>query len=630
LEHAHHTFLYLALIPVIGVAAQWLAWRSKLPSILLLLAGGLGLRQIMFALGQHDAPISEDLLFPLVSLAVAIVLFEGGLSLRLSELREAGGVVFRLCTFGALITWILTAISAWLIFGVNPRLAALIGAILVVTGPTVVAPLLRHIRPVRRIGSVVKWEGIVIDPIGAVFAVLVFEFVVASSMGDAMLSTLIALMNTILIGTIVGVLAAILLMLLLRYYLVPDFLHSPVVLGTVIGAFALSDVFQSESGLLTVTVAGLVLANQKLVPVKHVMEFKENLQVLLISALFVVLGSRINPMDLQNLGALGGIFLLSLVLVIRPASVMLATIRSELNLRERIFLSFLAPRGIVAAAVASVFAIKLSGVSDKLPEVLQRQLVILEPLTFFVIVGTVAIYGLLAVPLARKLKLAATDPQGLLIAGAAEWIRELASVLQNEGIHVLIVDTNFGNVSAARQSGIAAHCASIVGEYVHEEVDMNNLGNLLAMTPNDEVNSLAIQEFVGQFGSAHVYQLAPQQKGSRSRDNMSEHLMGRILFGDSFTYATLQQRLKTSSVKRTKLSKEFGYEQFKEHYGDQALVLFALNESGRLQIATSAERFEPLPGWTLIAVVPKDVSDSDSLRRRSTDTPLPAPGTSQE
>ncbi len=424
-------------------------------------------------------------------------------------------MVLRLVTLGALITWVLSSLAAYLLIGMGPYVAALTGAVLVVTGPTVIGPLLRHVRPARRIGSILQWEGIVIDPIGAVAAALVFDAVVIGRSSGSMLM----LLRILAVGIGLGLLTAFLLVRWLRRYWIPDFLHSPVFLAAATGMYALSHELAPEAGLVTVTVLGVALANQRQVPVRHVLEFKENLRVLLISCLFIVLAARIRVEDLFRLGFGGVAFLAVLIFIVRPVSVFFSTWGSDLSWQERVFLAFLAPRGIVAAAVSSVFALELTHYSqlhtDAAGLVGPEKVV---PLTFLVIVGTVAFYGPISAPLARWLGLAGKNPQGVLFAGSALWVRNLAKMLHQEGISVLLVDTNYRHVAAAAMEGLPSQCASIISEYM-EEIDLAGLGRLLAVTPNDDLNTLAAMEFAPVFGRAEVYQLSPGETTLKKRDS---------------------------------------------------------------------------------------------------------------
>lgn len=591
--------VYLAAVFVLGFAAQWLAWRFRLPGILLLLLFG-------FLAGQFvdpEALLGKDLLFAIVSLSVAVVLFEGGLSLRIKDLRETGRAVFRLVSVGILITWILTSLAAYWILGLATPIAVLVGAILIVSGPTVIVPLLQQVRPVRRVAAVVKWEGIVNDPIGAVLAVLVFEAVLTGGLQKAGMATLARLGSTVALGGLLGLVCAVVLTQFLRRHWIPDYLQTLAFLASAVGAFALSNVILPESGLVTVTLFGILLANQKVVPIRHVIEFKENLRVLLISCLFILLASRLKLEDLTGLGLPGLLFLVTMLLVVRPAMVFLSTIGTELEFREKLFLAWLAPRGIVAASVSSIFALHLTTAASLSPSVLQSAEKIV-PAVFTVIVGTVAVYGLAAGPLANWLKLAQANPQGVLFAGASRPIRALAGALANEGIPVRLVDTNQRELSAARMAGLPTFWASILSDYARDELDLSGIGRLLATTPNDEVNALACQEFANLFGRAEVYQLPTKPSGTERHESVSTERMGRLLFTVDLTYPRLAELFdRGASVKTTPLTTEFDYRAFRERYQDKATVLFVIDESGKLTVATTDAPLAPRPGHRLISLI---------------------------
>ena len=329
--------------------AQLIAWWVRVPSILLLLGFGvlLGFWMNPDTVLQEmsgEATLGPKIVFPLVSLAVAVILFEGGLSLRFHELKDAvGGAIVRLCTVGVIVSWALGSLLVWLLLGIQWKLAVLLGAVLVVTGPTVVAPLLRHIRPNPKIGSVVKWEGIIIDPIGAILAVLVFEQFFHSHGAHVQEATnlynpVILILKTAAIGVGFGSAAAWILTQLVKRYWLPDYLHGLTFLASALGVFGLSNYLMHESGLVTVTVMGIYLANQKQISIEHVVEFKENLGVFLISCLFIVLGSRLDLTVLGEVGWRGALFVLLMILIVRPLSVFAAMWKSGLNREEQIFL----------------------------------------------------------------------------------------------------------------------------------------------------------------------------------------------------------------------------------------------------------------------------------------------------
>lgn len=583
-------------ILLLGIAAQWLAWRFGLPSILLLLVFG-------FVAGPATGWIRPDELFgewlmPVVSVSVALILFEGGLTLRFEELRSIGKVVRNLVSIGALVSWIVSAVAAYWLLGWDLNLSILFGAILVVTGPTVIMPLLRHVQPSRSVGSALKWEGIVIDPIGALLAVLVFEAMLVENWGQVPGLALMGFFKTILIGVALGFAGGLVVVLLFKRYWVPDYLQNPFALVIVVGVFTLSNALQHESGLLTVTLMGLVLANQKRVAIRHIVEFKENLRVLLLSALFIVLAARVPVEAFERLSWSGSLATLGVLLLIgRPLSVLASTFQSSLNWKERLFLAWIAPRGIVAAAVASVFALRLN-------ELDVNQAGELVPMTFLVIVGTVAIYGLTASPLAKGLKLSNPNPQGVLMVGAHAVARAIGKVLQKEGFPVILADTNRENLAAARLEGLTTYYGSILSEHIRDELDLVGIGRLFAMTPNPEVNSLATLHFIEFFGRKEVYQLAETKKEEKRKETVSHELRARILFGSNVSYHSLNAALNRGGVvKKTVLSEEFDFEAFKEFYKEKATPLFVITENDRVIVATEDTPFKPAPGQGLISLV---------------------------
>ncbi len=592
------TLVGLATIIVLGIGAQWLAWRLKLPAILFLLLVGF-LTGPVAGLLDPDALLG-DLLFPFVSLSVAIILFEGGLSLDIAELKEIGRVVRNLMTAGVLVTWALSTLLAHLLLDLDLALALLFGAILVVTGPTVIIPLLRHIRPSARIGSTVKWEGIVNDPVGAILGVLVYEAIIAGGFEAGLLVTLQGMVGACLIGGSLGLAAAATVVLLLRRYWIPDYLQSPMALAIAVATFVLSNHLQEESGLLAVTIMGAALASQHFVSIRPIVEFKENLRVLLISSLFIILAARLplRDPDYWSRGSL--LFLAGLMLLVRPAAILLSTWRTSLSWRERVFLGAIAPRGIVAAAVVSVFALELVDTGSV-------EAARMVPLMFIVIVGTVAVYGIFSPLVARWVGVATPNPQGMLLIGAADWVRELAALLQERHVKVVLADSNWANVTAARRHGLRACYTNVLTEGALEEIEreLDGVGRLLALTPNDEVNALATLHFADLFDRSQVYQLIPEESEREHRQRgIPRHLRGRFLFNKAATHAYLTKRFEQGAlIKRTRLSEEFDLEAFRVQYGERAMPLFAIKESGGVLVLTAVDPPALKPGYTLISMV---------------------------
>ena len=595
---SEHVLVGIASILVLGIAAQWLAWRLRLPSILVLLIFG-------FVAGPISGFLDPDkligpVLFPLVSISVAIILFEGGLTLRFAELREIRRAVRNLITIGALITWSVSAVAAYLILGLPIYLAVLLGAILVVTGPTVVIPLLRHVQPVPRVGSVAKWEGIMIDPVGATLAVLVFEAILIGDIQAATSLAVTGFLRTILVGLVVGGLGAAVMVVLLKRYWVPDFLQNPVALMVVVLVFAVSNQLQAESGLLSVTIMGIALANQRFVAVKHIIEFKENLRVLLISGLFILLAARLDIVQLYKLDRYSFLFLGVLVLVARPASVLISTLGSRLNWRERLFLCWMAPRGIVCAAVVSIFSLRLFELGYSQAEEMMA-------VTFLIIVATVSLYGMTAKTVARWLDLAQENPQGFLILGAHDWGIQLAETLRQQGFQVLVVDTNWRNIRRARMLGLRTHYGNILSEYSLDDLELEGIGHLLALTPNDEANSLACVRFIEVFGRASVYQLVSEADLEEKEQDSVAYLRGRLLFSEDATFANLNRRFRQGAVSKvTKLTATFDFDAFEKTHGHHTLPLFLINDLGEIEVFALDQKPLAQPGCTLISLVNAD------------------------
>ena len=623
----------LAAILFLGVGAQWLAWRLKLPSILMLLTAGFLAGPVAgWATGgayaiDPEATFGRPLLLTLVSLAVGLVLFEGGLTLNWREIVNVRSAVRNLVTIGAVVTWVIAGLAAHYCLGLTWPMATLLGAVLIVTGPTVIGPLLRFVRPAGPVGSVLKWEGIVIDPIGALAAVLVFEAIlsgaanVEGAAGSLATAGVLAwgAVKTTLVGTGVGVAAAGLLVLAFRKLWVPDHLQTPVTLVLVAAAFTASNFLVHESGLFTTTVMGMVLANQPYARIRHIAEFKETLTVLLIAALFVVLSAQLEFEHFTHLGWGAVVFLLILIVVARPLAVLASTVGSSLTWAERGFLMWMAPRGIVAASVASVFALRLEGAG-----VAEARLLV--PYTFMVIIATVALYGLTAALVAARLKLASPSSAGFLIAGAGTLGRAIGQALQQAGSQVLVVDTNHGNTQAARLAGLPTIQGNVLGHQVQERIELSGIGRLLALTPNDEVNSLSALQYAKHFGRSNVYQLDREADEKRKkRGDVDDELNGRVLFGKHKGYRTLVSRLESggTAVRSTKLSKEFTFDRLKQQLGPDALPLFVVTSDGGVQVFTADSPPTPKAGQTVISLgPPKEVKDpkaKEAERGRSAD-----------
>jgi NhaP-type Na+/H+ or K+/H+ antiporter len=589
-------FLAFAIIGAGALACQWLAWRLRLPAILFLLIAGILAGPVLGWLDPQA--LFGDLLFPLVSMAVALILFEGSLTLHLSEWREIGSVVRRMVTIGALATWAVIAVSTHYLLGFNWDMALLFGTLTLVTGPTVIVPMLRVVRPRASIANILRWEGIVIDPIGALLAVVVYSVIIARSEDSGLNNGLITFAGVIACGSLFGIASGWALGQVLKRQWLPDYLHNLAVLATVLGAFIAANAVMHESGLLAVTLMGMWLANTKGVDVRHILHFKENLSVLLISGLFILLAARLDLNALLTLGPAVLLLLAIIQFVARPLNVALSTFGSSLNWRERALLAWIAPRGIVAAAVSAIFAIRLS-------EFGYAGAQLLVPLTFAVIIGTVVLQSATARPLAKLLKVAEPAPRGFLIIGANRVARALGTALQDLGVRVLLCDSNWDNISAARMKKLPTYFGNPTSEHAETHLDLVGLGYLLALTPSSELNALSCMHFRRDFSARRHFTLPSGTESRRSDKHRSrDEVRGRPLGSRALSFPQFASLLsKGAEVHATTLSSTFDWQAYQNLHGERAVVLFARDPSGRIHIATQPFALQPAPDWTLIALI---------------------------
>lgn len=586
----------LAGIGLLAIACQWLAWRVKLPAILFLLLGGIVAGPVTGWLDPNA--LFGDLLFPFVSLAVAVILFEGSLTLRLEEIRGLQQVVRNLVSTGVLVTWVVTALVTRYLLNLSWELAFLFGAISVVTGPTVIVPMLRTVRPKARVANVLRWEGIMIDPIGAVLAVLVYEFIVSGEGSGALGHTLATFGLTVLTGASLGAAAAYGLGQLLRRHWIPEYLHNVATLTLVFGVFTASDLIQHESGLLAVTVMGLWLANMRGVVVEEILDFKESLSVLLISGLFIILAARLQLDQLLTLGWSAVLVFLAIQFVARPLKVAVSTYGSNLSWRERALLAWIAPRGIVAAAVSALFALKLEALGYE-----QAQLLV--PLTFMVIIGTVTLQSATARLIAKALRVAEPEPRGILIIGANRPAREIAKCLRDEGFHTLLADSFWENIRAARMDGLPTYYGNALSEHADRHLDLVGIGRMIGLSPMSELNALAALKFRGELGADAVYTLQTAlDREAPEKLRIAAQQRGYILFGKDVTYSRLAALLAQGAQLRvTRLTEAFNFDDYRARHGPHAVPMFAIDRHERLHVFVEGGELRPAEDWTVIGLV---------------------------
>ncbi|WHO38731.1 sodium:proton antiporter [Sphingobium sp. AP49] len=591
----HEQALVIALIGILGIGAQWIAWRTGWPAIALMLAAGVIGGPVT---GLIDPKLTfGELLEPMVSVAVALILFEGGLSLNFRELRKTDGAVTRLVVLGAPIGWVLGAFALYYVAGLVWPVAILFAGILVVTGPTVVLPLLRQSNVAARPRAILKWEAIVNDPVGALLGLATYEYLRRSSEGSTLAAVILSLVAAAIIAGLIGWLAARAIGWAFQRGHVPEYLKAPILLVAVIGVFVLSNLIQAETGLVTVTVMGVALANMKFDSLRDIQPFKENVTVLLISGVFVILSASLDLNVLRQFEWRFLAYLLVLLFVVRPATVLLSLAFSPVPWNERLLVAWIAPRGIVAVAISGLFALRLDrlGYGDG---------AILVTLSFSIVVATILFHGFSIKPVARLLKVTGAQDKGLLLVGATPFSLSLAAQLRQLEVPVMIADNSWQRLAPARHGGIPTYHGEILAEATEERLDLTQFQVLAATSENEAYNALVCNEFAPEVGRDNVYQLGDASDDHDPRA-LPESLRGRALFDSGLGVEEIMIREDTGwTFRKTRISDQFGFEAAKADLPIDADMLLLLRKNGTMRFFTHASRPTPQPGDTILSYVP--------------------------
>ena len=532
----------LAGIIILGILAQWMSWKIKIPAILPLIIIGLlvGPLATLWTSNHHKLiePIYNEAtgkglfpgksLFYFVSLAIGIILFEGGLTLKRREVKNVQKVIIRLITVGSTVTFIGGGLAAHYVMDLNWSIAFLFSALIIVTGPTVIAPILQNVPLTRNVSTVLKWEGILIDPIGALVAVLVFEFIRTAHGGGALTShVFISFFQIILIGFSLGLIAAFAFYQIIKNEWVPHYLLNVFTLAFVLSIFVFSDILAHESGLLSVVVMGLFLGNMDLPKLQEILDFKESLSILLISILFILLAANINIEDLRLLtNDWRSLLLFGVVaLILRPIGVFLSTRHSDLSFNEKVFISWVGPRGIVAAGIASLFGLTLS-----LDGVEEAEFI--TPLVFMIVLGTVILNAATARPVAKLLNVTQGSSNGILIIGANTVSRLIGQFLHENDRRVVLVDNNKKNIDKARHLGLEALSTNVYTDDLSENIELTDIGFLIALTSNNDVNNYVIRKFRKIFGERGSYRVMAAEELAASKKDLPNQ--GLLSYTDDF------------------------------------------------------------------------------------------------
>ncbi len=591
--------LTLALAMMCGIVAQIAGRHARIPGIVLLLGAGV-------ALGPDGAglirPAAMGAALPaLVGFAIAVILFEGGLSMRLEVLRQQAVVIRRLVTVGALITAVLATVSARLFMPWDWRLAILFGALVIVTGPTVVTPLVRRLRLTPAIGSILIAEGVFIDAVGATLAAVALDVLLAGSGGEAVAGGL-SMFLRVGTGAAVGAVGGLILVGALRgHRLVPHGLENMLVLATSITTFQIANSLVSESGITAAIVAGMVVGNLGIRRLRAVAEFKEELTYLLVATLFVLLSADVRMRDVASLGWGGAAVVALLMVVVRPAAVAASTRGSELTRNERLYLAWLAPRGIVAAAVASLFASELAHEGVAGGEQLRA-------LVFVVIVATVVVQGLSASLVATLLGVRRPARTGYLVVGANPLARVVGEALLGLGQRVSFVDSNDELCRSARKAGHAIVQGDALDVDVLVAAELDSVECLIALTPNENVNFLVCRLVEDELPGARLaIALEAHDRGVTA--NMAERHDMAVLFAGENDLLGWVERARHRQLELNRWILDEGHDGATALAGlpGDDVLLIALVRGARAELLTSRTAIRP--GDELVACVPVDARE---------------------
>ena len=600
--------LGFAMVGALGVGSQWLAWKLRMPAIVLMLVAGLVIGPLTGVL--NPARDFGALMQPMVAIAVAIILFEGGLSLSFQSLADAAVGVRRLVFIGAPLGWAASAAALHWAAGLSWETAAVFGGIMIVTGPTVIAPLLRHARLQKRPAQLLQWEAIVNDPVGALAAVLAYELVVvlqtATSVGHAIGTLAVG----IAVASALGGAAGWGLSRAFRNGWVPEYMKVPVLFVLVLGIFALADYVLHESGLLAVTIMGLFIANADLPSYVELRRFKEHATVLLVSGVFILLAANMTPETLMSLDWRALAFVLAVILVARPLPVLAALAFSNIPWRERLLVAFTGPRGVVLVAVAGLFGERLAalGIEDGAR---------VAPLAFALVAATVVLHGFTLTPMARKLGVTASETPGVLIVGGSRWAAALAMALKKLELPVLVADPNHAHLRQAREAGLDTFWGDILSETAEHKLDFVSYEKVIVSTDNDAYNTLVATDLAPEFGREHVFQLKRVRQAS-ARHALPSTLGGRPLAIDETFFEANARLADDWEFRVTRLTEEFKLDQWRERT-PEGIVIADLGPNGTFRLLGPEDDPKDSTGTRLLILAPKREERREDRRETAGD-----------
>ncbi|WP_062077129.1 cation:proton antiporter [Demequina globuliformis] len=613
----------LVVILAAGLLAQLIAARARIPAIIVLIAAGLILGPIT---GFIAVPGGNEEVAALISLGVAVVLFEGAMDLRFGEVERVGKGIRRLTLFGPPIAMSLTALAAFYVGGLEWPVAWVLGALLVVTGPTVIIPLLRQARLNKESASLLKWEGIINDPIGVLLALLTLQYfliadadvdpdleAVAQALGVA--SVVVTLVGAVIAALVLGTVAGYGIGLVFRRGWLPGHLKSPLLLVMVLVVYTLSDIVVHESGLLAVTIMGIILGNMNLAERDQLLDFKEGLSVVILSALFIIIPAQL---ELDQLTLIDWRIIASVVVlmfVVRPLTIALVTIKSPIRWQDRVLLGWIAPRGIVAAATAGVFGPELidAGYEDG---------AVFLPTVFLVIIVTVTAHGFSLGWVARKLGLSAGPSNGLLLVGASPFAVSLASALARLKVPVMVADASYQRLQPLRMQSVPVYFGEVLSEDAERKTGEASLSYLLCASDNDYYNALVSRSLGPEFGYHRTFQLPPPKENQAEAKRLTFQRRGSYAFDGEWDYFELNDAIAAGwSIHTTKLTGDFGWDAWRSRQDERSvewvLVGDVSSEHG-FRLFSTDQAFTPMAGSTIVYFAPDHSKRERAAERAAT------------
>ena len=597
--------LAVSLIIFLGVFSQWLAWKISKPAIVIMSLAGLIVGPFLNIIVPSQV-LGDSIYKSIISISVALILFEGSLSLDFKEITDTKMTIKRIVVFGALISWILGSLSAYFLAGLSITTSLVIGALLIVTGPTVIIALLRQAKLDSKVSTILKWEGILVDPMGAILAVLSFEAAEVFASSSVSPGILVKFGIGVLIAVAIGVLVGIGTGRALQKNYFPEYLKSAIVLCLVLGTFSLSESITHETGLLAVTVMGVILANMHISSIEQVKHFNENISILLTSSVFVMLTSSLSRSILVDIFQLKIIlFVLSMLFIVRPLSIWISTIGTDLNIREKTLIGWIAPRGIVALTVTGYF-------SNLLVEEGHQDAELLLALTFALVIVTVIAHGFSIQPLAKKLGLAHDGKPGLVIVGSNPFSVALAKFLKDWDVPTLIVDYSGKNLENIINTDIETYQGEILYEVANYNLDLVIYKKMLLNTPIPLYNILVSNEFVSRFEHTSSICII-NVLGDKVRSDFKElQKIGVPRLGDyRATYLSLIRLVEDGyDFAATQITEELTEEEYYRLMDYRRINIFTMTESGDIEFFTTEHKPRISSGDYIVSLTPPSPDDT--------------------